>query len=39
MDCKPQFQRRIFWDVNFDSLDYDKYADFVIERVFDRGDI
>jgi hypothetical protein len=39
MDNKPQFQRRIFWDVDFDNLDYDKYANFVIERVFDRGDV
>jgi len=37
--AKPQFHRRIFWDVNFDKLDYDKYANFVIERVFERGDI
>jgi len=36
---KPQFHRRIFWDVDFDKLDYDKYANFVIERVFDRGDV
>jgi hypothetical protein len=39
MSNKPQFQRRIFWDVDFDKLDYDKYANFVIERVFDRGDV
>jgi hypothetical protein len=39
MKDKPQFHRRIFWDVNFDKLDYDKYANFVIERVFERGDI
>ena len=39
MNNKPQFHRRIFWDVNFDNLDYDKRADFIIERVFDRGDI
>jgi len=38
-DAKPQFHRRIFWDINFDTLDYDKYANFVIERVFERGDI
>ena len=38
-DAKPQFHRRIFWDVNFDKLDYDKYANFVIERVFERGDV
>ena len=36
---KPQFHRRIFWDVDFDKLDYDKRADFIIERVFDRGDV
>ena len=36
---KPQFNRRIFGDVNFDKLDYDLYANFVIERVFDRGDV
>jgi hypothetical protein len=35
----PKFSRRIFWDVDFDKLDYDKYADFIIERVFDRGDV
>jgi hypothetical protein len=39
MDGKPQFHRRIFWDVNFDTIDYNKYADFVIERVFERGDV
>jgi len=39
MDSKPQFHRRIFWDVDFDKLDYDKLANFVIERVFDRGDV
>jgi len=37
--AKPHFERRIFWDVNFDKLDYDKRANFVIERVFDRGDV
>ncbi|GHU67926.1 hypothetical protein FACS189413_03650 [Bacteroidia bacterium] len=35
----PKFDRRIFWDVNFDKLDYDNRADFIIERVFDRGDV
>jgi len=39
MDSKPQFHRRIFWDVDFDKLDYDKRADFIIERVFERGDV
>lgn len=36
---KPVFQRRIFWDVDFDKLDYDKRANFIIERVFERGDV
>ena len=35
----PVFERRIFWDVNFDNLDYDGKANFIIERVFDRGDV
>ena len=36
---KPLFHKRIFWDVNFENLDYDKRAAFVIERVFERGDV
>ncbi|MGB3524741.1 MAG: hypothetical protein WBB32_02115 [Flavobacteriales bacterium] len=36
---KPEFARRIFWDVDFDKLDYDAKASFVIERVFERGDV
>ncbi|MBL7703067.1 MAG: hypothetical protein JNM14_12515 [Ferruginibacter sp.] len=36
---KPVFNKRIFWDVNFEALDYDKRAAFVIERVFERGDV
>lgn len=35
----PVFDRRVFWDVNFDKLDYDGKANFIIERVFDRGDV
>lgn len=37
--AKPVFHRRIFWDVDFDKLDYDLRANFVIERVFERGDV
>ena len=37
--AKPIFHRRIFWDVDFDKLDYDKKSSFVIERVFERGDV
>jgi len=36
---KPVFERRIFWDVDYDKLDFDAKADFVIARVFERGDI
>lgn len=35
----PQFSKRIFWDVNFDKLDFDLKAVFIIERVFERGDV
>lgn len=36
---KPIFNKRIFWDVNFDSIDYVSKANFVIERVFEKGDV
>ncbi|MCO5275657.1 MAG: hypothetical protein M9900_12170 [Flavobacteriales bacterium] len=36
---KPELDRRIFWDVDFDKLDYDAKAAFIIERVFERGDV
>ena len=36
---KPIFQKKIFWDVDFGKIDYDKNARFVIERVFERGDV
>ncbi|MGY6543806.1 DUF6922 domain-containing protein [Arthrospiribacter ruber] len=29
---KPVFEKRIFWDVDFENLDYDAKAKFVIER-------
>jgi hypothetical protein len=38
-DFKPAFNQRIFWDVRFETLDYDKRAEFIIERVFERGDV
>ncbi len=37
--AQPKFEKRIFWDVNFEQIDYDAKADFVIERVFERGDV
>ncbi len=36
---KPIFEKRIFWDVDFEKINYDKKANFVIERVFERGDV
>ncbi len=35
----PHFNKRIFWDVNAETLDYNNKATFVIERVFERGDV
>jgi hypothetical protein len=37
--ANPVFNRRIFWDVDFDNLDYQSKAGFIIERVFERGDV
>lgn len=36
---KPIFNKRIFWDTDFEKLDYDKNFKFIIERVFERGDV
>jgi hypothetical protein len=36
---KPTLDKRIFWDIRFEELDYEKYANFIIERVFERGDV
>jgi two-component system, LytTR family, response regulator LytT len=33
---KSIFHKRIFWDVDFEQLDYDAKANFVIERVFEQ---
>lgn len=38
-EARPIFARRIFWDVDFDKLDYDGKSGFIIERVFERGDV
>jgi hypothetical protein len=32
--AKPIFAKRIFWDVNFEQIDYNAKANWVIERVF-----
>ena len=36
---KPIFNKRIFWDTDFNKLEYDKNYKSIITRVFDRGDI
>ena len=37
--AKPFFNRRIFWDVDVDKLNFEKRSAFIIERVFERGDV
>jgi hypothetical protein len=39
MKPKPVFEKRIFWDVDSEKIDYDGKYKFVIERVFERGDV
>jgi len=36
---KPYDNKRIFWDVDPEKLDFEKKASFIIERVFERGDV
>ncbi|MBK9107111.1 MAG: hypothetical protein IPM92_01690 [Saprospiraceae bacterium] len=36
---KPFDHPRIFWDLDSENLDFEKYAFFIIERVFSRGDV
>ncbi|MEM6525323.1 MAG: hypothetical protein AAGF85_13130 [Bacteroidota bacterium] len=36
---KPEFNRQIFWGVDYEKLDFDQNAAFIIERVFNRGDV
>lgn len=36
---KPLLNKRLFWDVDFANLDYEAKASFIIERVFERGDV
>ena len=35
----PIFNKRIFWDVVFENLKYEIKSNFIIERVFERGDV
>jgi len=36
---KPSLQKRIFWDVDYDAIDYLARSKFVIVRAFERGDV
>ena len=36
---KPLFNKLIFWDTDFERLDYRKEASYIITRVFERGDV
>lgn len=35
----PYAYPRIFWDTDVSKLDYTRHAPFIIERVFERGDV
>lgn len=34
---KPDLSRQSFWDIDMNNLDFDRYADFTIVRVLERG--
>lgn len=34
---QPNLSKRGFWDINLETLDFNRYADFIITRVFERG--
>jgi hypothetical protein len=36
---KPVLSKQAFWDVDMDTIDYEKNAGHVIQKVFDRGTI
>lgn len=36
---KPVLNKRMFWDVDFEQIDFNNRHRFVIERVFERGDV
>ncbi len=37
MEVKPNISKRVFWDVDFDSLDYEKDKLFIIDKVMNYG--
>ena len=36
---RPFFNKRIFWDVDAGKMDFTAKSAFIIERVFERGDV
>lgn len=34
---KPIFNKTLFWDIDFEQIDYQKYVRFIIEHVLTRG--
>ena len=36
---KPKLNSRLFWGIRFEEFDYERYANLVIERVVERGDV
>lgn len=37
LDRKPNIRKIIFWDTDFNTIDWIKYKNMVIKRVFERG--
>lgn len=35
----PAYLKKLFWDVNFDKLDPEKYSQYVIGKILEYGDI
>ena len=36
---KPTLNRALFWDIDYQEIDFEKHARFVIERVLTRGNL
>jgi hypothetical protein len=36
---RPNISSQAFWDIDFDKIDFDKKANFVITRVFEYGSL
>ena len=37
LDIHPQLSKGLFWDVDFENIDWEKNAPFVVERVLGKG--